>query len=310
MKILNNDKYKKVLVTGGSGFLGKNLFLERQQWVYLSSKDCDLTTPEDVLKIFKKHKPDAIVHLAARVGGIKDNASSQAEFYYLNSLINLNVLQAAHELDIDRVLSCLSTCAFPDIVEKYPFCEEDLFKGKPAATNLSYGITKRMLKVGSDSYRNQYNRNYSTFCPSNIYGPFDHFNSEKSHFIPAMISKIHSAEEGSLVEFWGTGKPLRQQLYVEDLCKIIPILLERHNTEVPLIVSPDENLSISSAVDKFRNIVKKEIKIVYNNKLDGQYRKDGSNEKLKQTIGEFEFTRLEKGLEKTYEWYKNEKSIY
>ena len=303
-------KYDKVLVTGGSGFLGKNLSLHREGWIYLSSSDCDLTDYNEVKSTLQRYQPDAVLHLAARVGGIKDNVNNQADFYYLNSLMNLNVLQACHELNINRVLSCLSTCAFPDVVEKYPFVEEDLFSGSPATSNLSYGMTKRMLKVASDSYRHQYGRNYSTFCPSNIYGPYDHFNNEKSHFIPAMISKIDKHSVDSTVEFWGTGKPLRQHLFVKDLAKIIPILLEKHNSNIPVIVAPDENVSINDAIKKFIAIVKKDIKIKYNGKLDGQYRKDGSNKKLKQVIGDFKFTTLEQGLFETYEWYKNEKSIY
>tara|TARA_R110002126_G_scaffold291546_3_gene453561 strand:+ start:2661 stop:3590 length:930 start_codon:yes stop_codon:yes gene_type:complete len=308
MKKLQNH-YNKVLVTGGSGFLGKNLALEEPKWKYLSSKDCDLTTYEDVLKTFEQYKPDAIIHLAARVGGIKDNVEKQADFYYLNSLINLNVLQAAHNLNINRVLSCLSTCAFPDTIKNYPFNEGDLFSGKPAVSNLSYGMTKRMLKIASDSYRTQYNRNYSTFCPSNIYGPFDHFNNENSHFIPAMISKIDPAQGGDTIEFWGTGKPLRQHLYVKDLAKIIPVLLNKHNSAVPIIVAPDENISINDAVQTFIKLVKKDIKVCYNNKLDGQYRKDGSNKMLKTIIKKFKFTSLDDGLKETYEWYRNENSI-
>ena len=299
---------QKVLVTGGTGFLGKNLAEEKKEWIYLSSKDCDLTSSEDVIRVFKHHNPDAVIHLAARVGGIKDNVNNQADFYYLNTLINLNVLQSCHKLNINRVLSCLSTCAFPDVVEKYPFTEKDLFSGPPAISNLSYGMTKRMLKVASDSYRRQYGRNYSTFCPSNIYGPHDYFNSDKSHFIPAMISRVDNAIEGSTVEFWGTGNPLRQQLYVKDLCKIIPILLEKHNTDIPIIIAPDQNLSIKETVEIFVKILKKNLKIDYNGKLDGQYRKDGSNKKVKQLLENFEFTDIEKGLKETYEWYEKENS--
>jgi GDP-L-fucose synthase len=288
--------------------LGKNLAEEKKEWIYLSSKDCDLTSSEDVIRVFKHHNPDAVIHLAARVGGIKDNVNNQADFYYLNTLINLNVLQSCHKLNINRVLSCLSTCAFPDVVEKYPFTEKDLFSGPPAISNLSYGMTKRMLKVASDSYRRQYGRNYSTFCPSNIYGPHDYFNSDKSHFIPAMISRVDNAIEGSTVEFWGTGNPLRQQLYVKDLCKIIPILLEKHNTDIPIIIAPDQNLSIKETVEIFVKILKRNLKIDYNGKLDGQYRKDGSNKKVKQLLENFEFTDIEKGLKETYEWYKKENS--
>mgnify|MGYP003113277185 CR=1 FL=1 len=302
-------KYNKVLVTGGTGFLGKNLSLHMKDWVYLSSKDCDLTDYRDVMNTFQAYNPDAIVHLAARVGGIKDNVEHQADFCHLNNLMNINVLKVANDLNINRVLSCLSTCAFPDVLDKYPFTEDSLFDGKPAISNLSYGMTKRMLKVASDSYRAQYGRNYSTFCPSNLYGPFDSFNSINSHFIPAMISRMHSATIGATVEFWGTGNPLRQQLYVKDLCEIIPILLEDHNTDIPLIVAPDENLSIRQTIEIFEKILKKHLKIKYNGKLDGQYRKDGSNRKFKELLKSFEFTKIEKGLKKTYEWYKKENSI-
>ena len=281
------------MVTGGTGFLGKNLSLHMKDWVYLSSKDCDLTDYRDVMSAFQAYNPDAIVHLAARVGGIKDNVEHQADFCHLNNLMNINVLKVANDLNINRVLSCLSTCAFPDVLDKYPFTEDNLFDGKPAISNLSYGMTKRMLKVSSDSYRAQYGRNYSTFCPSNLYGPFDSFDDVNSHFVPAMISRMDRAKEDSTVEFWGTGRPLRQQ---------------EHNTDIPLIVAPDQNLSIKETVEIFLKILKKQLKIKYNGKLDGQYRKDGSNEKLKKLINNFQFTKIEKGLKDTYEWYKNENS--
>jgi nucleoside-diphosphate-sugar epimerase len=124
-----------------------------------------------------------------------------------------------------------------------------------------------------------------------------------------MISKIDAVQNGDTVEFWGTGKPLRQHLYVKDLAKIIPILLKKHNSDVPVIVAPDENVSIDDAVKKFINIVKKDVKVFYNNRLDGQYRKDGSNKMLKALIKELKFTSLDEGLRQTYEWYKNENSI-
>lgn len=296
--------YKKVIVTGGSGFLGKNLKSEKSDWIYLSSKDCDLKDANQVFSLFMDERPDAVVHLAGRVGGIRENAENQAGFFHENTLINTNVIHEAHRANIDRVLSSLSTCAFPDISEPYPFSEEAIFNGPPASTNFSYGMTKRMLHVASISYRKQYNRNYSTFSPSNIYGPHDYFNSEASHFVPSLVSKVVKAHSGDTLEFWGTGTPRRQQLFVEDLTKIIPLLLESHHSSCPLIVAPYENLTIEEMIKISLQLLKKDVNITFNHKLDGQFRKDGSNKALLRLLGDFEFTSFREGLSKTIEWYK------
>jgi len=294
----------KVLVTGGTGFVGTRLREAQPNWVYISSKDCDLVDYGDTLRTIKRVKPDAILHLAGLVGGIKENFTKQAEFYDANIYINTNVVRAAHQAGVKRVLASLSTCVFPDTADHYPLVEADILSGPPAETNLTYGYTKRALYVQVNAYRHQYGVNFSTFCPSNVYGPNDNFNIASSHFVPAMIRKIDQAKQGEVVEFWGTGEPLRQQLYVDDLAKIIPFLLEHHNTSVPLIVCPDENLSIKQMISIFLQNIKKDVKIKFNNHLDGQYRKDGSNSNFKQLYGEFEFTKFKDGIMKTYEWYK------
>ena len=293
----------RVLVTGGTGFLGNRLKRHKPNWIYLSSEMCDLKDYNQTEEILRDLYPDAIVHLAARVGGIKDNSENQAEFYLQNTLINTNIIQAAYSTGISRVLSSLSTCAFPDVVEEYPFTEKDIFSGPPAKTNFSYGYTKRALHVQTLSYRSQYGLNYSTFCPSNIYGPDDHFDTEKSHFVPALISKLTKAEDGGDIELWGTGNPKRQQLYVDDLAEIIPILLEKHNSSTPLIVAPSENLSIREMADIANNKIEKNVKIRYNGNLDGQYRKDGSNKRFIELVGGYEFTSFDSGVEKTIQWY-------
>lgn len=298
----------RVLVTGGSGFVGTRLKIHKPQWVYVSSKDFSLLDELEVAYMYEDIKPDAVVHLAARVGGIKDNAENQVEFFEHNTLMNLNVLKMGYEFGVKRILSSLSTCAFPDKVASYPFSEEDFFTGPPAETNFSYGYTKRMLHVLSLSYRKQHGVNYSTFCPSNIYGPNDHFDTEKSHFVPALISKVSKMTDGDTLRLWGTGRPLRQQLYVDDLCEIIPKLLVHHNSDMPLIVTPDENLSIDEMAKTLISQLNKNVKIVYNNILDGQFRKDGKNNHLKNVLQEdFEFTKFKDGVMKTYNWYKETK---
>ena len=293
----------KVLVTGGDGFVGKNLKRFKPDWIYVSSKDYDLTVQDDTRHMFLDIRPDAIVHLAARVGGIKDNAENQAVFFYQNTMINTNIVHYAYKHGVSRLLASLSTCAFPDTVDNYPFSEKDLFSGPPAITNFSYGFSKRMLHVQAASYRKQHGLNYSTFCPSNLYGPNDHFDSESSHFVPSLISKIAKAKDGDKIEVWGTGQPLRQQLYVDDLCRAIPELLDKHATDDPIIVAPDENLSIMTMSETLVDISKKNLEIFFNGNLDGQYRKDGSNGRLLDIIPNFEFTSFISGASQTYNWY-------
>lgn len=294
----------KVVVTGGSGFVGKRLSLIKPDWIYLSSKELNLLNREEVLRYFSKEKPDAVVHLAALVGGIKDNAQRPAEFFEINAKINMNVIDTCRATGVPRLLAALSTCAFPDIVDSYPFDESNILDGSPAETNLAYGFTKRMMWVYINSLRKQFGLNYSCFAPSNLYGPGDNFDLESSHFVAAAIRKIHEATDE--VEFWGTGKPLRQQLFVDDLCRAIPGLLDRHHTSDPIIVAPEENLSIKSMVNTISTIIGKQVNISFNGRLDGQFRKDGSNSKFLELFPDFEFTSFDQGIRETYAWYKQQ----
>lgn len=293
-----------MLVLGGSGFVGRRLNFQRPHWNYISSADCDLKDPGATRELFEDIKPKAVIHLAGRVGGIKDNATHQAEYYYENVMINTNVVHQAYLSGIGRLLASLSTCAYPDNMETYPFSEEDFLCGPPAYTNFSYGYAKRMLHIQCQAYRKQYGVNYSTFCPTNIYGSGDHFGSSSSHFVAALITKIAKAKDGDTIELWGTGTPLRQQLYVDDLCEIIPMLLEKHNSDEPLIVAPNENLSIKEMTRILLSQVHKNIETVYNNKLNGQFRKDGNNKRLKEIIGNYHFTTFQEGVLKTYDDYR------
>jgi len=160
------NKYEKVLVTGGHGFVGSRLQLQKPDWIYMSSSLCDLTDSKKLKSFLDSVKPDAIVHLAAHVGGIKESTENQSQFYYLNSLINLNLIHQAYRSGVKRVLSCLSTCCFPDTNQTYPMTEHDLMKGEPTETNYCYGIAKRGLHVQSKWYSKEYGVLYNAFTPS------------------------------------------------------------------------------------------------------------------------------------------------
>ncbi|MAG25847.1 hypothetical protein CMI47_09740 [Candidatus Pacearchaeota archaeon] len=302
-KYMKTQPHSTILVTGGSGFLGQRLKLLQPDWMYVSSAECDLTDASQVEQLFGDISPTAIVHLAARVGGIKENINNQGTFFYENTMMNTNVLQCAYKSGVERVLSSLSTCAYPDQMEHYPFTEESFFKGPPAETNFAYGISKRGLQVQSCAYRKQYGVNYSTFSPSNLYGPGDHFGKENSHFVAALVHKVAMAKGGDDIELWGSGLPLRQQLYVDDLCEIIPVLLEEHNTQEPLIVAPSQNLSILQMARTLTEQVEKRVAISFNGKMDGQFRKDGDNTKFLKLVGGYMFTPFQEGIKKTYDWY-------
>lgn len=296
----------RVLVTGGSGMLGKNLGMKYKDWVYISSEQFNLEEYHNCLSMIEEYRPDAILHLASRVGGIKNNLENQISFYEVNTKINFNTLKAAKEMKVKRVLSCLSTCAFPEL-KKYPFSEEDFFDGIPVKSNFSYGITKRNLFLQTKIYRENLNLNYSTFCPSNLYGYYDHFDNENSHFIASLISKLDRVSDGDTLEFWGDGSALRQHLFCEDLTVLMNDLLVKHNTGIPLIVAPKENLSIREIVNQALKISGKDVKVIFNGKYPGQFRKDGDNSRLLKLIGGFNFTSLETGLKKTLEHYRKNK---
>jgi len=290
----------KVLVTGGSGLVGKHLQDILPDAVYVSSVDYDLTDRREAYTMVDDYKPDVVIHLAARVGGIMDNMNYPVKYLEENIMMNTNVLKACHEFDVKRVIAILSTCVYPDVVETYPMKEEDLFNGPPTPTNFSYGFAKRCMAAHIDSYRKQYDKKWSYLIPCNLYGEYDKYEEHHSHFVSALIKKIYEAEDS--IELWGTGKPLRQFMYGGDLARVIKHMID-NDIVGSFNVAPEWVHSINDLAEIGKKAcLKDEIVVNYDNdKPDGQYRKDVDSSKLLSVLKDFEFTALEEGIKKVYD---------
>jgi len=271
--------------------------------IYLSSKDCDLTNPIEVELLINTHKPDVIIHLAAKVGGIIDNINKPAEYFDDNIIMNTTLLKTAHKYDVSRFIGILSTCIYPDTVEEYPMTEETLHMGPPTPTNFSYGYAKRCLAVQIDAYNKQYGTKYQYLTPCNLYGEYDKWG-DNSHFVAALIKKIIIADRNGeeTVNLFGTGKPLRQFMHSKDLAKVIKYCLDNDIYD-SLNVATTQNLSIKDIANEALKAIKpKNVKnFTFDpDKPDGQYRKDVSNEKLLSIIPDFKFKPLLDGIKETY----------
>jgi len=296
----------KYIVTGGSGMVGKHLQEIMPNLIYLSSRDCDLTNIEAVNSLFAYENPYGVIHLAAKVGGIIQNINNPAVFYDENIQINTNTLLAARKNNVKRFISVLSTCMYPDTVEKYPMTEEDVYKGPPAYANFSYAYTKRCMAVQIEAYRRQYGLDYNYIIPCNLYGEHDNFeDSNKSHFVTALIKKIIDAEVIGAKEIglFGTGSPMRQFMYSGDLARVIKQVVQEDITDSFNVAPPEQNYTIDQmAKMALEALGKSDWRVEYDiNKPDGQFRKDVSCSKMLQSLGDFEFTKFKVGVQKVYQ---------
>jgi GDP-L-fucose synthase len=301
---------KLILITGGYGLVGSAIKKissnHNYNFIFLSSKDCDLTNYINTLHTFSTFNPDYVIHLAACVGGLFKNMNNKVNMFEKNILINMNVLKVCHELKVKKVISCLSTCIFPDKTS-YPIDETMLHNGPPHFSNDAYAYAKRMLEIQSRTYQEQYNDNFICVIPTNIYGPHDNFNLEDSHVIPGLIHKCYLAKQNNKpFIIAGSGKPLRQFIYSEDLAKLIMWTLEKYESLEPIILSVSEN------DEKSINYIAKHIAKEFNyenniffdtSKPDGQFKKTANNLKLMKLINNFEFTYIEDGITNSIKWF-------
>lgn len=294
---------KKILVTGGTGQIGRELQNILPNAIYVSTKDYDLRNCISTDNMIRDIKPDLVIHTAARVGGIIDNINHQSEYYSDNVLMNTNLINSCLKYNINNFIGILSTCIYPDTVNEYPMSEIVMHDGAPTKTNFSYGIAKRGMAAHIDSIREQYGLNYCYIIPCNLYGIYDKYN-ERSHFIAALLKKIYEAEINDRQEIllYGTGQPLRQVLYARDLAKIISLMVINNLYENFNIASPN-NLSINEiAKIALKSLNLNHISIKYDNeKPDGQYRKDVCTNRFNTYFPNFQFTDLTTGIKEVYD---------
>ena len=302
---------KRVIVTGGAGFLGsyvveklkergcKNIFVPLVE-------DYDLTKEENVIRLYQDYLADIVIHLAAVVGGIGANRENPGKFYYDNLVMGAMLMEYARQYKVGKFVALGTICAYPKFTP-VPFKEENLWKGYPEETNAPYGLAKKMMLVQSQAYRAQYDFNSIFLLPLNLYGPGDNFNPKSSHVIPALIKKFVEAERGGKdkVVVWGTGKPTRGFLYVEDAAEGILLAAERYNKSDPVNLGTELEISIKDLAKLISRLVGFKGKIRWDtSKPDGQPRR-----RLDTSRAEREFSfkakmNFEEGLRKTIEWYK------
>jgi GDP-L-fucose synthase len=302
---------KKIIVTGGSGFLGSFVVEKLQQRnaadVFVPrSSQYDLRQPEHIARLLSDFKANMIIHLAALAGGIGANRARPAEFFYNNLMMGVPLFHWAWEQGIEKFVAVGSICSYPKFTP-LPFKEENLWNGYPEETNAPYGLAKKMLLVQSQSYRQQYGYNSIYLMPVNLYGPRDNFNLETSHVIPALIRKaIEAGERGDQeILAWGDGSPTREFLYVEDAAEGIVTAAENYNGSEPVNIGSGQEISIKNLVEMVVRLTNFNGQIVWQtDKPNGQPRRALDVSRAQEYFGWSAQVPFEEGLRRTIEWFK------
>jgi len=303
---------KKVILTGGAGFLGSYVSDELKskgckKIIIPRSTDYDLTQEEHVKKLFADNpNTDMVMHLAAVVGGIGANKEHPGEFYFKNLIMGALMMEYARRNDVPKFVALGTVCVYPKFTP-VPFKEEDIWNGYPEETNAPYGLAKKSMLVQAQAYRQEYGFNAIYLLPVNLYGPGDNFDPESSHVIPALIKKVHDAKKSGLktVTVWGNGSAFREFLYVKDAARGIVLAAEKYNKPEPINLGSGAEISIKELVKIITELMDYKGKIVWDKtKPNGQPRRCLDVTKAKKEFGFSAETRLIEGLKETIEWYK------
>ena len=301
-------KNKKILVTGGNGFLGKNIVRNLENLgindiIIPSSSDCDLRNMNNCKKVVDGI--DVVFHLAAHVGGIGLNREKPGELFFDNLIMGTQLLHQSKIANVKKFIALGTVCSYPKFTQ-IPFSEDDIWNGYPEETNAPYGLAKKMLLVQSKAYREQYDFRSIVVIPTNLYGPGDNFDPSSSHVIPALILKIFNAKKNNLeqIEVWGDGSPTRDFLFVDDAAKGIVQAAEKYDETSPLNLGSSEEISIKKLVSLISDILDYNGKIVWNkSKPNGQPRRCVSYVLAKEKINFEPKVNLSDGLNQTIEWF-------
>jgi GDP-L-fucose synthase len=302
---------KRVIVTGGTGFLGSHL-VERLTALGVASiesprsRECDLVDPQAVRALYERVRPDVVFHLAARVGGIGANQKNPGAYFHDNMMMGVNVLEQARHVGIEKVLMVGTICAYPKFAP-VPFRESDLWNGYPEETNAPYGVAKKALIVMADAYRRQYGLNAVCLLPVNLYGPRDNFDLEMSHVIPAMIRKFLEAEARSQREvvLWGDGSPTREFLYVDDCADALILAAQRYDQSEPVNVGAGFEIAIRDLAEMVAKLCGFSGTLRWDtSRPNGQPRRMLDTRLARERFGFTANVSFEEGLTRTIAWYK------
>jgi len=307
-------KNKRITVTGGKGFLGCHLVMKLRERGYehidaISSSDYDLTDLDNIRQMYTDRKPDIVIHLAARVGGIGYNRENPATLFYANLIMGAQLIHEGYLRKIEKFVAIGTVCAYPKFTP-IPFREDDLWNGYPEETNAPYGLAKKMMLVQSQAYRQQYGFNSIFLIPVNLYGPCDNFDPQSSHVIPSLIKRCLDAKTNNEKEIvvWGSGQATREFIYVEDAAEAIVLATESYDKNDPVNIGAGCEISINNLVELITELTEFQGRIIWDeSKPDGQPRRMLDTTRAFQEFGFTAKTSLRDGLKKTIDWYQESK---